>query len=38
MDENFEVMKEKNKFIKCSLLGEAIKEGACRDFAVVEDR
>lgn len=38
MNENFEVMKEKNKFIKCSLLGEAIKEGAYRDFAVVEDR
>lgn len=31
-------MKEKNKFIGYCLLGEAIKEGACRDFAVVEDR
>lgn len=31
-------MKEKNKFIGWSLLGEAIKEGACRDHAVVEDR
>lgn len=31
-------MKEKNKFIEKSLLGEAKKEGACRDRAVVEDR
>jgi hypothetical protein len=31
-------MKEKNKFIVCSLLCEAKKEGACRDHAVVEDR
>lgn len=31
-------MNEKNKFIGKSLLGEAKKEGACRDRAVVEDR
>jgi len=31
-------MKEKNKFIGYCLLGEAKKEGACRDRAVVEDR
>ncbi len=31
-------MKEKYKFIGCSLLSEAIKEGAYRDHAVVEDR